>query len=75
MLTELCTECLVGVVKRRFVIGKSYFKRGLSELVCGVLAGGFPLLVCSAWSVFGDLEVPRFPVHGPLLSPSTLEKK
>ena len=31
MLTELCTESLVGVVERRFVIGKSCFKRVLSE--------------------------------------------
>ena len=27
MLTELCTESLVGVVERRFVISKSCFKR------------------------------------------------
>ena len=31
MLTELCTEFLVGVVKSRFVIGKFCFKSGLSE--------------------------------------------
>ena len=41
-----------------------------------VLVGGFPpLFVCGAWSVLGDSEVPRSPVHGPLRTPSTLERK
>jgi len=39
------------------------------------LVSGFPpLFVCGAWSVLGDSEVPRSPVHGPLRTPSTLER-
>ncbi|XP_044169280.1 low affinity immunoglobulin epsilon Fc receptor-like [Acropora millepora] len=34
MLTELCTEALVGVVKRRLVIEKSCFKRRLNVDEC-----------------------------------------
>ena len=31
VFTELCTQSLAGVVERRFVVGKSRFKRGLRE--------------------------------------------
>ena len=43
VLTELCTPSLVWVIERRFVVGKSRFKRGLYEPHISL---GWPAVFC-----------------------------
>ena len=58
MLTELCTESLVGAVETRFVIGKSCFKRVLSE---SNISLGWPVIFSCHCSLD---DIRQFPAIG-----------